>query len=157
MSSEHAILPISVNDWSAFKGIELHDWQKKYVPAPDELIRQKVFERRPEQQFLLYGIHYQQHLVGGFSLSVTENNELWLGAIQIDKAYQSKGLASYVFAKVIEYLCSDPKFTGLSLDVHCNNLAALEFYQRQGLRICGMLERNGEQIWLMNNKREHWL
>lgn len=157
MNSERSILPMSVNHWTAFKGIQLHQWQQKYVPNPETLIRRRVFERRAEQQFLLYGIHYQQHLVGGFSLSVTENNELWLGAIQIDKNYQSKGLASYVFTKVIEYVCSDPKLTGLALDVHCSNLAAFEFYQRKGLRICGMFERNGEEIWLMNSKREDWL
>lgn len=157
MNSECAILPMTVNQWTEFKRIQLHDWQKKYVPDPETLIRRRVFERRADQQFLLYGIHYQQRLVGGFSLSVTDQNELWLGALQIDKQYQSNGLASYVFVKLIDSLRHDPKLTGLALDVHSTNLAVFEFYQRKGLRVCGLFESQGEKIWLMNCKREDWL
>ncbi|WDE08681.1 GNAT family N-acetyltransferase [Thalassomonas viridans] len=156
-NTDAAILPMSVNHWTAFKRVQLHDWQKKYVPSPETLIRQSVFERRADHQFLLYSVFYQQHLVGGFSLSVTPDNELWLGGLQIDKQYQSKGLAAYVFTKVIEYICSYPKFVGLGLDVHSSNLAAYEFYQRKGLRVYGVFEHKGEELWLMKSKREDWL
>ena len=150
------IEPLTSQDWGEFNRIELFSVQEPFVPTPQKIQAQYIFERNNgKPPFEIYLIKLDEKIVGFFTLTMTENNYLWFGGFQVDRLFQQCGAGRAVIKNIFHLIAKCPEYQGLMLNVQCRNKSTVSFYKRMGLEYSGMMKVNDESTWLMKITRKN--
>lgn len=140
------------SQWPEFLSLEVYRWQQEHVPDAQSLLEGSLFNEKAKK-YQLYGIHYDDRIVGAVSL-MAQSTELWLGGFHLDKDWQLLGIGGMVMDEIIKHVINHGTLNTLSLDVEESNLAARRFYESRGLRVNRCYNVNRKLFWLMSATSE---
>lgn len=141
--------------WPEVFAINIADDQRALVPWPHVIMKNYVFDRKSDKpNFDVFAVLFEQKVVGLYSLGLMDDNYLWFGGFQVDKAYQHKGIGKAIFKQVMSLVKNHECYAGIKLDVHCNNRVIMLFYQRLGWSLMDRIENKGKPCWVMTMSRE---
>ncbi|WDE02777.1 GNAT family N-acetyltransferase [Thalassomonas viridans] len=155
---EIKINPLTPKQWPEFMRIRLYPDQQRFVPTPEKIRGQFIFERTDKKApFEIFVIELDNQVAGFFTLVKDVDDYLWFGGFQIDIAFQNAGIGRAVFERLFAFVAKSPEYAGISLNVQYSNKTVIRFYQRMGLSQVAMMKPADEALWLMKISRENIL
>lgn len=141
-TSKVSIRPLNRFNWEEAASLELHDYQKDFMPSNLHSIAQSKYEN-----LIACGIFADETLVG-FAMYGNFSGVCWINRIMVDKAYQEMGYGRAALDKLVGQLKTRPDCAEIRTSFVRQNAIAEYFFSQAGFhRISDGLEGEIVMRW----------
>ncbi|CAM2070548.1 GNAT family N-acetyltransferase [Sulfidibacter corallicola] len=146
------VVPANPSLWQKMHQLELPPAQRRYVPRPEELLREQVFSDgiRPQTVVIRMG----EEPVGMFCYTLEETGAAGFFGFQVDQQYQGRGVGRWALRAFLRGILHFPNVNCVRLNVHKKNVDATCFYLREGFKLMAPIPESAAHLWDLIIDRE---